>query len=66
MIPCKELKCLKYPVCMSEQVILCDLLLEYHEEYYKNLYNPNTFTNTDRFWKNLKRYMPKVTAIMGE
>ena len=59
MIPCLQLKCLKYPVCQSKEVIQCTQL--------RNFYNSITpVAYTHKNWDTIHKYLPKVMKIISE
>ncbi len=68
MIPCKENKCLIFPLCKSKTVIVCSDLhlyyLELREEYYKRLAKVRGDDDIPNIESHkIADYLPKVIAI---
>jgi len=64
MIPCIEIKCLKYPVCKQKTLVTCDLLREYCNEL-----TLNKFPNNNPIWMNWKdmgNSFPKLLGVEKE
>ena len=55
--PCKHLKCISYPVCVSKTYIKCDILYGWlHKNGHKSV--PN-------LWNIISEHMKKVSTISG-
>ena len=62
-MPCKEIRCLKYPICKSLNTISCDILLE----VYANLMNENKglANQTSKTWGSLRMTLPHLFTVKG-
>lgn len=62
-LPCKKSKCLKYPACLSKEVIDCNILRAYYE--YLNEQNLGLANRTSKIWGNIRLILPNLLTIMG-
>jgi hypothetical protein len=62
-LPCKTNKCLKYPSCISLNVVDCDIL----RDIYMTLMNENKglANRTAKTWGTIRMTLPNVLTIKG-
>ena len=61
--PCKEMKCILYPACLTKTSIDCSILRDHYEAAtteYKGLAN-----QTAKTWGGINMILPKVKSIRG-
>ena len=61
--PCKEMKCILYPACLTKTAIDCSILREHYEacmKEYKGLAN-----QTSKTWGGINIILPEVKTIRG-
>jgi len=58
--PCKNIKCISYPVCRHKQIIECETLVIYYGLWFKMEY-PWTASH---IWSQINRVLPQ--AIQAE
>lgn len=61
--PCKEMKCILYPICLTKILIDCSILQSHYEAAtieYKGLAN-----QTSKTWGGINMILPKVKSIRG-
>ena len=63
IIPCKKTRCLKYPSCISKEVIDCNILRAYYE--YLHGQNEGLANRTSKIWGNIRLVLPNLLTIMG-
>lgn len=66
MIPCKELKCLKYPACKNKTDIYCLPLLKYFTDHRNELKDKYNFSvRHENAWRIISAVFPNVIRIRG-
>lgn len=72
MIPCKENKCLKYPVCKHKVAIKCDDLREYYKKLESNIFSKiisaiidveSAEAHESKVRKKINQTLPKLRII---
>jgi hypothetical protein len=61
MMPCKEMKCLKYPACVTHQFIDCEILRDEYEFLMNE--NKGLSNRTSKTWGTLRTILPKLLTI---
>ena len=57
--PCKNIKCISYPVCIHKKVIDCSTLIKYYEMWFKMEY-PHTASH---IWAEINKILPNVHQV---
>jgi hypothetical protein len=61
--PCKQYKCISFPICISKKVIHCDKLLKYFDalhDYLLELDDIDEYPTTEHSWTETCKY---ITAM---
>lgn len=60
-IPCKQNKCILYPICISKFEIECDFL----SSYYGKMSNETYDSEDEKAWNEIEKILPKLQEIHG-
>jgi hypothetical protein len=72
MIPCKEQKCLKFPMCLAKKFIVCTELYKYYKEMYQVIkYDVGDIANHHSkikamLWTNIKEEFPNTEEVFPD
>lgn len=58
-IPCKENKCISYPICLCKTEITCQELLDYFEDMHDRLLDKDDHDTTEYTWDQVCHEMHK-------
>ncbi len=62
--PCKRMKCLKYPSCISREVVECDILRAWYETLMND--NKKLANRASKTWGTLRMILPNLLTIKGK